>query len=72
MPTTQIKRGMRLRKRRSGAVREVAGFTTKPTATSPADGIRRARLIDPFGIEDQAETRVKVSQITKTYEPYTY
>lgn len=58
--TSSVRRGARYQRRRTGIVREVIGFTTKP------DGIRRARLADSTG----SETRVRVDQILKTYEPY--
>lgn len=65
--TTKIKSGTRLRRRRTNILREVSGFTTKPSTSAASDGIRRARLIDPFGI--YPETRVRVDQILKTYAP---
>lgn len=54
----KIKKGTRLQRRRTGAVRQVIGFTKKP------DGIRRARLSD-----GTSETRVKEDQLLKTYKP---
>lgn len=55
--TTTIKRGQLYKKRRTGTVRELKGFTTKP------DGVKRARLVDVYG----RETKVRVDQFTKTY-----
>lgn len=65
MSTTPIKKGQTFQKRRTGTVREIIGFTKKP------DGIRRARMIEPrlIGIKDARETRVRVDQLLKTYEP---
>lgn len=54
----KIKKGTRLQRRKTQVVREVVGFTKKP------DGIRRARLSD-----GTSETRVKIDQIIKTYQP---
>lgn len=67
MPSTKIKRGMAVRKRRSNVTRVVAGFTTKPDAVSPSDGIRRVRLIDAYASTSYPETRVRVDQFGKTY-----
>ena len=58
---TTIKRGQTYRRRRTGVIRTVEGFTTKP------DGIRRARMIDPNG--ELREARVKVDQLLKSYQP---
>ncbi len=52
-----VKRGDRVKSRRSGKIRTVAGFTTKP------DDVRRARLIDTDG----NETKVRVDQISRSY-----
>lgn len=62
---TPVKRYGVYRKRRSGAVRHIDGFTTKPSPTAKADGVRRARMVDTL---TGAETRVRVDQIGKTYE----
>lgn len=62
---TPVKRLSVYRKRRSGALRQLAGFTTKPSPKSKSDGIRRARMIDSV---TGAETRVRVDQLGKTYE----
>lgn len=67
MPSTKVKRGSVLRKRRSQVVRIVEGFTTKPDASSPSDGIRRVRLVDAYGNTSYPETRVRVDQLSKTY-----
>lgn len=65
MSTTAIKRGETFERRRTGYVRTVAGFTTKPSADSPSDGVRRARMIDPT--DPSNETRVRVDQLLKSY-----
>lgn len=62
---TPVKRYSVYRKRRSGAIRQLAGFTTKPSPSTRSDGVRRARMVDSI---TGAETRVKVSQFGKTYE----
>ena len=59
---TKIIRGTRLQRRRTGSVREVIGFTTKPSPRDPSDGVRRARLSD-----GTTETRIRVDQISKSY-----
>ena len=66
MSTTTVKRGQRLQRRRTGVVRVVNGFTTKPSKSSPTDGVRRARMVDPVSGD---ESRVRVDQIHKTYRP---
>ena len=63
--TSTVKRNGVYRKRRTRALRQVAGFTTKPKATIKSDGIRRARMIDAL---TGAETRVRVDQFFKSYE----
>lgn len=53
-----IKRGDVVRSRRSGVVRTVVGFTTKP------DGVKRARLQNKYG----DETKTVADSITRNYE----
>lgn len=65
---TPVKRSGVYQKRRSGAIRQLVGFTTKPRSSAKSDGIRRARMIDSV---TGAETRVRVDQFGKTYE-YVY
>lgn len=61
--TPKISRGTRLQRRRTGSIREVIGFTTKPSSHQPSDGVRRARLSD-----GTSESRIKVAQIHKSYK----
>lgn len=65
MPSKTIRRGDSFRRRASGRVVTVAGFTTKPRGATRSDGVRRARLVGMDGVE----TRIIASQIQKAYEP---
>lgn len=66
--STKPRAGDRLRRRASDRIATISGFTTKPLGSTRSDGVRRARLTDSFG----RETRVRLDQITKTYEPLAF